>query len=493
MPGFDSFTLIVLVISAVVLVAALSSRLSERIRVPAPALFLIGAAVASDLLPRLATIPVQVDERIVTVALIFILFDGGMHIGMRRFRSAAGAILWIGLAGTAVTAAAIAVAAHLLFGFDWMAAMLIGAALSPTDPAVVFSVLGRREIAGRTGTILEGESGANDPVGIALMVTLLGVSGGGWHAVLGGIGQFSLQMVVGAVVGAVGGYGLLHLIKRLPLPNGALYPVRTIACAPLIYAAATLLHGSGFLAVFLAGIAIGDARAPYKRDIERFTSAIGSLCEIIAFTVLGLSVSLHELLRADELWVGLALAGLLILVVRPVLVGALLAPIRLRLGERAFVLFAGLKGAVPILLAMFVLSSGVEHASRIYGIVFIVVLISVVLQGGLVPTLARRFRVPMRVVEPEPWALGMRFRAEPSGLQRHIVVAGSAADGCSIRDLPVDESVWISMISRHGLLLQVHGDTTLAAGDEVLVLTDPGTDLGAVFDRAVTEGPAGDA
>jgi cell volume regulation protein A len=477
----DTFGLAIVLVSAVVLVAALSSRLSQRIRVPAPALFLVGAAVASEIFPRLRDIPAEVDERIVTVALIFILFDGGMHIGWRRFRSSAGSILWVGLAGTAVTAAAVAAVAHLVFGFDVRLALLIGAALSPTDPAVVFSVLGRREIAGRTGTILEGESGANDPVGIALMVALLGATGGGWQALGSGAAEFALQMVVGGAVGLAGGYGLLQLIKRLPLPNGALYPVRTLACAPLIYGLAALAHGSGFLAVFLAGILIGDARAPYKREIERFAGAIGSLAEIVAFTVLGLSVTLHDLIRADELWVGLALAGILILLIRPILVGLLLLPVRLRWGERIFTLWAGLKGAVPILLAMFILTAGEPDGHRVYGIVFLVVLVSVVVQGGLVPTVARLCRVPMRVVEPEPWALGMRFRDEPTGLQRYVVAPGSAADGVAIAELPLSESAWVSLVSRRGRLVQVRGTTELQAGDEVLVLMDEETDPAGVF------------
>jgi cell volume regulation protein A len=235
--------------------------------------------------------------------------------------------------------------------------------------------------------------------------------------------------------------------------------------------------------VFLAGIIIGDARAPYKREIERFSGAIGSLSEIVAFTVLGLSVSLRELVRADELWVGLGLAAVLILVIRPVFVGVLLIPIRLRLGERAFVLWAGLKGAVPILLGMFILTSGIAEGRRVYGIVFLVVLVSVVVQGGLIPTFARLLRVPMRVVEPEPWALGMRFREEPTGLHRYVVAAGSPADGTAIADLPVSESVWISIVSRDGKLLPVRGSTRLEPGDEVLALADPdsGEDPGPVF------------
>jgi cell volume regulation protein A len=475
------FGLVVALVALAALLAVLSNRVSARVRVPAPAFFLIAAAIASDVFPTLRELPIKVDQRVVTLALVVILFDGGMHIGWSRLRSAAGAVLWIGVAGTAVTAAGMAVLAHLLFGFGWRSALLLGTALAPTDPAVVFSVLGRREIAGRTGTIVEGESGANDPVAIALMVSLLATSGGGVRAVAQGVGEFAVQMACGTALGALGGYLLLQLMRRVPLPNAALYPVQTIAFACLIYGVTTVAHGSGFLAVFLAGIIVGDARAPYKREIEHFASGLGSVAEIVVFTILGLTVSLEHVLHDGELWIGLPLAALLILAVRPVLVGLVLAPVGLRRGERAFVLWAGLKGAVPIALGTFVLTGGVHDATRIYGVIFVVVLVSVVVQGGLVPTFARLLKVPMRVLEPEPWALGMRFRDEPEGLRRYFVAAGSPADGCAISDLDVGETVWISMVSRDGRLVQVRGKTLLRAGDEVLLLADAGVDLEAVF------------
>lgn len=480
MSDVEPFGLVVCIAALALLFAVLSNRVSEWLRVPAPAIFLIVAAVASDVFHRLGTLPINADQRIVTVALILILFEGGMHIGWGRFRSSAGAVLWLGVVGTIVTAAALAVAAHLLFALGWRTSLLIGTALAPTDPAVVFSVLGRREVSGRSGTLLQGESGANDPVGIALMVSLLGASGGSWGEVAGGVGEFALQMAVGAAVGAVGGYALMRLM-RLPLPNEALYPIRTIALALLIYGVATVCHGSGFLAVFLAGILIGDERAPYKREIERFAGALSSLGEIVVFTVLGLTISVHDVLHGDELWTGLALAALMIFVVRPVLVGLLLIPIKLSFGERAFVLWSGLKGAVPILLGTFVISEGVADASRIYRIIFIAVTVSVVVQGGLVPTVARLSRVPMRVVEPEPWALGMRFRDEPEGLHRYFVGVGSPADGSTIGDLAVGDTVWISMVSRSGRLVQVGGQTVLQAGDEVLALADEASDLDDLF------------
>jgi cell volume regulation protein A len=484
MNDVTGFGLAVAAVGVAGLLAVLSSRLSERIRVPAPAIFLVAAAVASDLVPALGRVPVVTVQRVVTVTLIVLLFDGGMHIGWRRFRSAGGPVLWIGVVGTLVTTLGVAVLAHLVFGFDWPPSLLLGVALAPTDPAVVFSVLGRREISGRSGTLLEGESGANDPVGIAAMAALLTAgTAGGWHAVGAGVGEFALQLAVGGAVGLGGGYLLAAAMRRLPLPSGALYPLQTLLAAGAIYGLATVAHGSGFLAVFVAGILVGDVRAPYKAEIERFHSSLASLAEIIAFAMLGLTVSLAQLFSGDAWLIGLGLAALLALVVRPVLVGLLLLAVRLRPGERLFVMWSGLKGAVPILLGTYILSAGVAGGQRLYQIVIVVVAFSVIVQGGLVPSVARRAGVPMRVVEPEPWALGMRFRDEPTGLRRYLVAAGAAADGSSLAGLALDEDAWISMINRAGALVPVRGDTRLRAGDEVLLLVDPlaDADVGSLF------------
>ena len=476
--------MIIAVISVAGLLAVWSNRVSERVRVPAPAIFLVAAAVISDLVPALARVPVVTVQRVVTVMLILLLFDGGMHIGWRRFRAAAGPVLWIGVVGTAVTAAGVAVLAHLVFGFDGRVGLLLGVALAPTDPAVVFSVLGRREVSGRSGTLLKGEAGANDPVGIAAMAALLAAgTAGGLHAVGAGVGEFVLEMIVGGSVGVAGGYGLSVAMRRLPLPSGALYPLQTLLGAGAIYGLATVAHGSGFLAVFVAGILVGDLRAPYKAEVERFHSSLASLAEIIAFAVLGLTVSLSGLAAGNAWLTGLALAVLLAFLVRPVLVGVLLLPVKLSAGERLFVMWSGLKGAVPILLGTYLLSAGVPGADRLYQVVVVVVAFSVIVQGGLVPTVARHAKVPMRVLEPEPWALGMRFRDEPTGLRRYQITPGAPADGCAIADLALGEDTWISMINRGGAFVPVHGETILRAGDEVLLLADPhtGTDPQPLF------------
>jgi cell volume regulation protein A len=446
MTATESFGLIVLVLALAGLAALFFNRISERVRIPAPAIFLVLAAIASDLVPRLGTIGVETVERVVTIALAVILFDGGMRIGWRRLRPAVLATVWLGVAGTLVTAGALALCAHLLFGLDWRLALLLGTALAPTDPAVVFSVLGRREIGGRAGTLLEGESGANDPVGIALLVAVVAAGGSGLHVAWTVTWQFALQMGVGLAVGIVGGRLLVWLMHRVPLPSEALYPLRVLAAAMAIYGLATVAKGSGFLAVLVAGVMMGDERMPYKAEIERFHSALASIAEVVAFILLGLTVQLAELADSDAWSIGLVLAVLLTLVIRPALVGLLLWPVRLRPGERAFILWTGLKGAVPILLGTFIVTGGVPGANRLYHIIFTVVAFSVIVQGGLVLTMAHRFKVPLRTVEPEPWSLGVRFRHQPDALRRYNVAAGSPADGTTIGDLPREEDAWVILV-----------------------------------------------
>jgi cell volume regulation protein A len=468
------FALVVLLAAAVGLVAVLSNRLTDRLKIPSPALVLAGAVIAVNAVPALHAPPERIVERVVTVALVCILFDGGMHIGWSRFRSAAAPIALAGLAGTFLTAAAAALLAHVALSLGWYAAVLVATAVAPTDPAVVFSVLGQREIAGRAGTILEGESGANDPVGIALMASLITAGGLSGDALVRVGGEFLLQMAVGAAVGVAGGAALLWFTRRVPLPSEGLYPLRTLASALLVFAIATLARGSGFLAVFAAGIMLGDGRAPFKREIERFHSALASLAEIVAFVVLGLTVDLAVIERADVWIPGVVIGAALTLVIRPVLVGLCLLPARLPGNERSFVVFTGLKGAVPILLGIFLLGAHLPDARRLYGIVAVVVMFSVAVQGSLVPAAARLLRLPMHPVEPQPWALGVRLRDEPSGVHHLTIRAGSAADGAAISDLAgLPGEAWVSFVVRDGQLLPITDDTRLQPGDDVLVLADP--------------------
>jgi cell volume regulation protein A len=293
------------------------------------------------------------------------------------------------------------------------------------------------------------------------------------HSSLWGVlPEFTLELAVGVAVGAAGAWGLLQLMRKVSLPHEGLYPLRTLAAAGVVYGVTTAAHGSGFLAVFVAGLLIGDARAPYKGDIERFHTSLASIAEVVVFVALGVTIDLTEI-GERNLWLdGLVLAVLLAFLARPVVIGALLVPFRLRVGERLFLMWGGLRGAVPILLAALAILAGVREADRIYSIVFVVVAFSVVVQGTTFPFAARRLHIPMRLVEPEPWDLSIRLRSEPQGVQRYVVARGSRADGTAIRDLPLGEHAWVSLIVRDDVPLQARGSEVFTAGDEVLLLSD---------------------
>ena len=317
-----------------------------------------------------ALVPVSVTqshvEVVVTVALVVILFDGGRGMGLPRFRAVAPLVVGLGVLGTFATVVAAAVVVHLVVGVSWYLSVLVATAVAPTDPAVVFSVLGSVE--GRSATVLEGESGANDPVGIALMVALLDAGSLSGHAIGDAAVTFGVQLLVGAAVGIGGGL----LARRLP--RALAFPA-----AFGLFAVADVAHGSGFLAVFVAGIVLGGDKAHVL---------VGTLGEAAAFLALGLLVDPHVLAQVDVWLPGLAVFALVALVVRPAVCWPLIAPSSLSRAEQVFVLLAGLKGAVPLLLGSKLLD--VAHGPRLYGVTTVVVVLSVLVQGALVPVLARR-------------------------------------------------------------------------------------------------------
>jgi potassium/hydrogen antiporter len=390
------FGRVILFVSGALLLAIGVRMVAGRLAVPAAGLLLVAAAAASDLSDRLDGVLTFEDvQRIVTLALVVILFEGGSNIGLRRFRRSAGPIVALGVLGTFGTAALVAVAAHYALGFSWTVAGLLGAALAPTDPAVTFSVLAGRDVGGRSGTILEGESGFNDPVGIALMIGMVELATHDDASLWTIVDEFVREMSIGVVVGVAGALALAALIRRAPLPDRTLYPIAVILAVGAIYGTATVATGSGFLAVFVAGILVGDMQYAARKAVRSFNSALTDLGELAAFVALGLTVDLALIGDAGLWWQGLVLAALLGLVIRPLVVTPLLLPVRLDWGERGFVVWSGLKGAVPILLASLAVVNGTDDASEIYGIVFVVVLCSVVVQGSLVPSVAARFGVEM--------------------------------------------------------------------------------------------------
>lgn len=462
MTEISDFGLVVLAVSATVFVALLGMRIADRLALPYAAVILVGAVVLAELAALEDVMSVEEVERLTVVALVVILFDGGLHIGLRRFSRSAGPIVAVGVIGTFATAGLVAVAAHYLLGLEWILAGLVGAAIAPTDPAVTFSVFGSREIRGRAGTILEGEAGVNDPVGIALMIGMIELATHDDESFSIVVSEFLVEMSLGLVVGIGGALALLPVMRNVRLTGPALYPIRVLAGAGIIYGLAAVIGGSGFLAAFVAGVVLGDAAAPRKGEIEGFLSSLAGLAEIAAFVALGLTVGLADLESGDA-WVdGIVLALVLAFVARPLAILPLLLPTRLDWGERVFIAWAGLKGAVPILLGALALLSGVDDASRLYGIVFIVVLFSVIVQGASVPVVANRLRIPFR-----------RIDHDLAEVLEFVVRDDAFASGRRIADLPLGERAWVGVLVRDGRPQDISGRLVLQAGDRVHVYCQP--------------------
>ncbi len=319
MHDVTSFGGAVLVWGLVGTAALLARRVARWVGIPAPAVFLLAAAVAANYIKALRTaVDLHVVENVVTLALIVILFDGGLHLGRRRFREAAVPIVTLGVLGTFATTALIAVVSHTVFGLDWKFSAVLGAALAPTDPAVVFAVLANKELAGRTAAVLEGESGFNDPAGIALLLGFVQLATHTHGSIVTVFGTFALQMAVGSALGIAGGVALRWLLLNRRPALEIQQPLLALAAILAVYGLATVAHGSGFLAVLIAGIVASDAVTDETPTVERFHATLASLGEVVAFVLLGITVRLHTLVEHHAWLIGLGLFAILTLVLRPI-------------------------------------------------------------------------------------------------------------------------------------------------------------------------------
>lgn len=403
---------ILVVIGLLLGVSALFSRASSRVGVPVFLAFLgLGMLAGSDGIGGIAFEDYGFAFRLGTVALVLILFDGGLNTPVGSLRQGLAPAGVLATAGVAGTAAVVASGARWL-GFPWPQAFLLGAVVSSTDAAAVFSVLrgsGLR-LNRRVGTTLELESGLNDPMAVILTTELaVGVAGGhpvGWGLLL----EVALQLAVGAAFGLAAGFGGRTLLRWSRLPAAGLYPVLSLAVAALAFGLPTLLSGSGFLAVYLAGIVLGSGRIPHRASLGQFHDAAAWCGQVTMFVMLGLLVFPSHL--PGVFGEGLALALLLAFVARPAVVILCLLPFGFTLREAIFVGWVGLRGAVPIILAIFPVLQGIAGAERLFDVVFFVVVVGALVPGGTVAWLGRRLGLAAEAPGAEPAA---RLRPEEKG------------------------------------------------------------------------------
>jgi cell volume regulation protein A len=476
LPREPFLTAIILsVFGALLVISVVFSRASLRAGVPITLIFLgIGMLAGSEGIGRIPFEDYQAAFRIGVIALAFILFDGGLNTPvpqLRRYAAPAGILATVGVV---LTAGLLAVAAHFL-GFSWPAAFLLGAVVSSTDAAAVFSVLrgSGLHLKRRVGLTLEAESGINDPMAVILTVATTEIaldpaSVNGWGMAL----EILLQLVVGGAFGLAVGFGGRMLLQRIRLPASGLYPALTLGLACLAFSLPTLLRGSGFLAVYIAALILGNGALPFRAGLLRVHDALAWLSQIVMFLMFGLLVFPSRLI--EVLWVGMALSLALALLARPLAVAACLAPFRYPPREIAFVGWVGLRGAVPIILATFPVLAGAPMADRIFDVVFFIVVVSVLMQGGSVPYITRLLK--LEVAEPPaPRAVLEIESMQPltGELMSFYIDPALAVSGVPISELPFPEGAAATLIVRGQDLVAPKGNTTLDPGDHVYIFCRP--------------------
>lgn len=381
---------LLLVCSLVLLIAVAAVRISSRSGLPSLLVYLaIGVAMGQDGIGDIQFDNAELVQVIGYGALVVILAEGGLGTKWKEAKPALPAASALALGGVAVSVGVTAAGAHYLTGLEWRQALIVGAVVSSTDAAAVFSVLRRIPLPKRITGTLEAESGFNDAP-VVILVVAFSTAGPieHWYVLLG---EIALELAIGAAIGlAVGWLGSWGL-KHVALPASGLYPIAVMSIAIAAYAAGAMAHGSGFLAVYLASMVMGNARLPHWPATRGFADGLGWLAQIGMFVLLGLLVTPHEL--GDDILPALVIGLVLTMVARPLSVVLCLVPFRVPWQEQALMSWAGLRGAVPIILATIPMVEGVAGSHRIFNIVFVLVVVYTLVQGPTLPWLARKLRL----------------------------------------------------------------------------------------------------
>lgn len=466
----ESIYFLTLVGTALVLAAAFSSLLAFRFGAPLLLLFLsIGLLSGTD------GLGIEFDNAraayfVGSIALALILFDSGFGTPLHALRQAAAPALVLATLGVILTAGIIAVAAHFIMDLGWLQALLLGAIVGSTDAAAVFFLLraGNTEIRERVRSTLEIESGSNDPIAIFLTISLVQILAMGETvdpAAMSAdvIGGFLREMIIGGLVGLGGGYLIVRIVEKIDIDRGLL-PILVLALSLMVFGVAGFAHGSGFLAVYVAGMVAGNANLRSAAAIKRFQDGLSWLSQIIMFLVLGLFATPSQFLPI--LIPSVLLALILIFVARPLAVGLCLLPFRLPKAETAFLSWVGLRGAVSILLALTPIIGGIEQSRLLFNIAFIIVMVSLIVQGWTVLPLARRLGlvIPQRIGPVD------KVELELPGSAHHELLAYRIVEGSPVaRTGRIPRWARPSLVIRDGRSMQFQYAGRPRAGDHVYI------------------------
>jgi len=461
-----------LVGAGVTLLAILAVRVSSRAGLPSLLLYLLmGVALGQDGL-GIGFDNAELAHALGFAALAVILAEGGLTTSWQSVRPSMRLGLSLATLGVAVSVTLVALGGHYLLGLSWELSVLLGAVTSPTDAAAVFSVLRGLSIAPRLAGALEAESGLNDAPTVVL-VTLISTGSVGDHGVLVTFAVIVFELVAGTAIGGAVGFGGAWLMRRAALPASGLYPLAVLCLCLLSYGAAAAVHASGFAAIYVGALVLGNSELPHRTATRSFSEGVAWLAQIGLFVMLGLLLTPHLITWAE---VGMAVVGslLLILVARPVsvLVSALVQPMPWQ--DLAFVTWAGLRGAVPIVLATIPFAEGVTDARRLFDIVFVIVVISTLLTGPTLPWVAQRLGVT-RQLEPRSLDLEVAPLERVAADMLQVTISPvSHLHGVEVGELRLPEGSLVSMVVRDGKAIVPDRRTVLRRGDDLLVVTPRG-------------------
>jgi cell volume regulation protein A len=459
----------VLVGSAVTLLAILAVRVSSRAGLPSLLIYLLMGVALGESGAGIQFENAEVAHALGFAALAIILAEGGLTTSWREMRPSIRLGVSLATIGVAVSVAIVAVGAHYLLGLPWELAVLLGAVTSPTDAAAVFSVLRVVPLPKRLTGSLEAESGLNDAPTVVL-VTLVSTGAATEHGLLAMVGIIVYELLIGTTFGLAAGFGGAWVMRRAALPSSGLYPLAVLTLAFLAYGAAAFVHGSGFAAVYVAALVLGNTDLPHRAATRSFAEGVAWLAQIGLFVMLGLLLSPG---RINPTTVGLAvLAGLILtFVARPVsvFVSSVVQPMPWR--ELGFISWAGLRGAVPIVLTTIPLAEGVDGSKRLFDLVFVMVVIYTLLTGPTLPAVARVLKVARRS-EPR----GLEMEAAPleriaADLLQVTISPVSRMHGVEVGELRLPRGASVSMVIRDGQTLVPERRTVLRHGDDLLVVT----------------------
>ncbi len=464
-----------LVGAAVLLLAVLAVRGTVVIGLPSLLIYLGMGIALGDAGLGIRFDDANTAQALGFAALVVILAEGGLTTKWSEVRPSAGVGLTLATVGVGVSVVVVAALIHVLLGFPWHLSFLVGAVTSPTDAAAVFAVLRRVPLRPVLRGALEAESGLNDAATVLLVVLLSKADAGG---ALEFVGTVVYELVVGLLVGVALGVVGAWLLRRVALPASGLYPVSVLALTVLSYGVASAIHASGFAAVYVTALWLGNAELPHRMATRSFGEGLGWLAQIGLFVMLGLLASPAHF-RWTHVVTGVVVGAVLTFVARPVSVLLSSAAFRLRLREQAFLSIGGLRGAVPIVMATIPLAHGVGRAGDVFDLVFVLVIVLTLLQAPALPWIAGRLGVTVergRDVEVEAAPLE---RIAADLLQIHVT-AQSRLHGVEIGELRLRRGTNVSLIVRGGVSFTPTTQTVLQRGDDLLVVTPRG-------DREATE------